>query len=367
MDANVTAGTASSNITQINGTSIAGTGTRVADAFVAMLNVASPVFTVASVNQTGDSFLRLTGTGAVTFASLTVSGTTTRTGAVGLGSTLAIAGTTTFNALTVANALIVSGATTLTGAVTASNASNAITGIDVVKLGGVSQSLLDLKDFADDGYDPATNKVQGVVLVDTVSAVSFPTGESNVLPNGTGTAAAGTATTITLQTALGADTRVVGCGIKLNGGTGAGQYRNATVYVNSSKIMTVDRPWTTNPSTDTTYAVVYDNCAVETVCRYGAAFTSSAGTEVRISAWLERNGQIITTYAASASCTVAFRENGSGSDLFTVTDSAVNAQGIFELTQATPGFTSDRLQIASVAITEGGNVFTSREPAPIFG
>lgn len=40
---------------------------------------------------------------------------------------------------------------------------------NVTKLGGVVQSLTDLKDFADDGYDPATNKVQGVVLVDTLT------------------------------------------------------------------------------------------------------------------------------------------------------------------------------------------------------
>lgn len=40
---------------------------------------------------------------------------------------------------------------------------------DVLSLGGVVQSLTDLKDFADDGYDPATNKVQGVVLVDTAT------------------------------------------------------------------------------------------------------------------------------------------------------------------------------------------------------
>lgn len=38
-----------------------------------------------------------------------------------------------------------------------------------VALGGGAQSLTDLKDFADAGYDPATNKVQGVVLVDTTT------------------------------------------------------------------------------------------------------------------------------------------------------------------------------------------------------
>ena len=40
---------------------------------------------------------------------------------------------------------------------------------NVTQLGGVAQSLIDLKDFADSGYDPATNKVEGVKLVDTTT------------------------------------------------------------------------------------------------------------------------------------------------------------------------------------------------------
>ncbi len=40
---------------------------------------------------------------------------------------------------------------------------------DVTQLGGDAQSATDLKDFADGGYDPSTNKVQGVVLVDTLT------------------------------------------------------------------------------------------------------------------------------------------------------------------------------------------------------
>jgi hypothetical protein len=41
--------------------------------------------------------------------------------------------------------------------------------VDVLELGSATQSATDLKDFADDGYDPSTNKVQGVVLTDTVT------------------------------------------------------------------------------------------------------------------------------------------------------------------------------------------------------
>jgi hypothetical protein len=40
---------------------------------------------------------------------------------------------------------------------------------NLTMMGGVAQSATDLKDFADEGYDPATNKVQGVVLVDTLT------------------------------------------------------------------------------------------------------------------------------------------------------------------------------------------------------
>jgi len=41
-----------------------------------------------------------------------------------------------------------------------------------VQIGGDAQSLADLKDFADEGYDPVTNKIQGVVLVDTTATNS---------------------------------------------------------------------------------------------------------------------------------------------------------------------------------------------------
>jgi len=53
--------------------------------------------------------------------------------------------------------------------------------VDVVSLAGVVQSLIDLKDFADAGYDPATNKVQGVVLVDTTTTNTDMVGTDNAL------------------------------------------------------------------------------------------------------------------------------------------------------------------------------------------
>lgn len=51
----------------------------------------------------------------------------------------------------------------------------ALPSVNVTQLGGDAQSLTDLKDFADAGYDPSTNKVQGVVLVDTLTTYTSNT------------------------------------------------------------------------------------------------------------------------------------------------------------------------------------------------
>ena len=49
--------------------------------------------------------------------------------------------------------------------------------VSVTQLGGVAQSATDLKHFADSGYDPATTKVQGVVLVDTATDLTNARGK----------------------------------------------------------------------------------------------------------------------------------------------------------------------------------------------
>lgn len=51
--------------------------------------------------------------------------------------------------------------------------------VDQRELVGDTQSATDLKDFADAGYDPDTNKVQGVVLVDTTTTNTDMRGTDN--------------------------------------------------------------------------------------------------------------------------------------------------------------------------------------------
>lgn len=296
-----TASGGSGDITSILGTSLTETSAGyLAAAFKKLFDVATPVLTAASVNQTGDSYARIGANGA-----------------------------------------------SLTDLATQASVNTIDDFLDT--------EVAAIKTKTDQLTFTVANKVDATA---TLSAA-----DSMVLSSGTATA--GGNKTITLQTALGADNMGIGCKIKITSGTGALQMRRVAGYVNSTKVVTVDRAWTTNPDNTSVYSVVYDSDVGATVCRYGAAFTSSAGTTLKISAWLERDGQAVVL--ASGSCTVTYRENASGSDLFTITDSAPNAQGIFELSQTSPGFTSDRLQVASIEITVGNDTWITREPVPVFG
>lgn len=61
------------------------------------------------------------------------------------------------------------------------NLSAGVVESNLLQMGGVVQSGTDLKDFADEGYDPVTNKVQGVVLVDTTTVNSDMRGTDSAL------------------------------------------------------------------------------------------------------------------------------------------------------------------------------------------
>jgi len=72
----------------------------------------------------------------------------------------------------------------------------------------------------------------------------------------TGTAQAGSSTTITLAAADAQSAGFyVGQFIHLTGGTGSGQYNQIIAYVATTKVATVATAWTTNPSSGTTYSI----------------------------------------------------------------------------------------------------------------
>lgn len=76
--------------------------------------------------------------------------------------------------------------------VTLAEAVAGIPKVDATYVVGDAQSALDLKDFADAGYDPSTNKVQGVVLTDTVTTYT-----GNTLQTGDAYAAVTAGVTVT--------------------------------------------------------------------------------------------------------------------------------------------------------------------------
>jgi len=102
--------------------------------------------------------------------------------------------------------------------------------VDVTHLVGVAQSATDLKDFADDGYDPATNKVEGVKTADALTANNDKTGYA--LTSGErdsiGTALLDLANGVESGFTLRQTLRLMGaalCG-KASGGPGSSVFRN---------------------------------------------------------------------------------------------------------------------------------------------
>ena len=61
--------------------------------------------------------------------------------------------------------------------------------VNMAQIAGDDQSMTDLKDFVDDGYDPNTHKVQGVVLTDANADMRGTDNANTVVPDAAGTAA----------------------------------------------------------------------------------------------------------------------------------------------------------------------------------
>ena len=93
----------------------------------------------------------------------------------------------------------------------------------------------------------------------------------------TGTAQAGTATTITLNAgALATNDIFVSNIITITSGTGAGQSRTIVDYVGSTKVATVDKAWVTNPGATSVFDIYASNS--QTVFSDQGVLQSATGT-----------------------------------------------------------------------------------------
>jgi len=148
---------------------------------------------------------------------------------------------------------------------------------NVVQLGGVTQSLTDLKDFADAGYDPATNKVQGVVLTDTLTTYTgntLQTGDVttaiNDLANGTDGLGALKALIDTVNTDLS------------NGTDGLGALKaliDALNDIAAADIWAVDA---TTQQTQGTFGQAIGDPVADTTTIYQSVATDAAGDNVSV-------------------------------------------------------------------------------------
>ena len=143
-------------------------------------------------------------------------------------------------------------------------------------------------------FDPTSSTNMGLSALPTANPAAnggLPTCDannsvrSNVLPNGYGTATAGGSSTITLQTALGANLRGYANTITIISGTGAGQSRVIVNYVDSTKVATTDRAWETNPSTDSVYIIIGISVpAIAVPSSLGAIYNVSSTVNAYVSA-----------------------------------------------------------------------------------
>jgi len=250
--------TRDANLIQILGTALTETvGGYLAAAFKKLFDVATPVFTAASVNQTGDSYARIgaTGSGLTSLApSATALSTATWTGTLATN-----IGTTNTTVATNLDAAVSSrGTSTLT--------QTQVTG-GAYALNSSSFAFNTAMDFTT-AQKAAT--LARVTLVDTTTTNTDMRGTDNaalaavwtstlaaaLAPIRSSTAQAGDSTTITLDASASAVTDFyVPCGIYLTGGTGAGQFRTIDDYNGTTKVATVSEPWYTTPDNTTTFAI----------------------------------------------------------------------------------------------------------------
>ncbi len=156
---------------------------------------------------------------------------------------------------------------------------------DLTQIGGVAQSATDLKDLVDTGYNPATHKVQGVVLTDTTTDVTNDVGitatavdnvwdelmAGHVTPDSAAyilrslqsiisvisLAQAGAAGSITLAAASSVvNDYYKGQTICIVTGTGAGQARACYAYNGATKVASTRPDWATAPDNTSYYAIL---------------------------------------------------------------------------------------------------------------
>lgn len=133
--------------------------------------------------------------------------------------------------------------------------------VDEHALKGDAQSATDLKDFADDGYNPSTHKVQGVVLVDTTTTntdMRGTNGANTTAPDNAGIATAAAAAASAASSASTAATNTTTILSRIGAITGSGVNTILGFFkalLSKTATTPSDIGGTFDPATDSTEAV----------------------------------------------------------------------------------------------------------------
>lgn len=139
-------------------------------------------------------------------------------------------------------------------------------------------------------------------------------------------------------------------------------------YVGSTKtVKMLEAPGFTVATGDTVRIIT---ASTPVVVRVDATFTSSAGTAMHVSAWLDLQGRKIDI--TGDTCSISFQELSADVAAFTVTDSdvlgsAAIEENVFRLLKSTPGLTDDRQYLVQATITHNGRAFTGTAIIPVLG
>lgn len=222
-----TSGVVKANLAQILGTALTETAGQIAAAFKKVFDVAAPVFTALSVNQTGDSFARV---GVPVGASISAD----------IAATKALLPT----------ALVGGRMDSSTGAMAANVLTATAINADAITAAKIADGAIDRATFAAD--------------------TGMQTTRSN-------TAQAGASGSITLDAGASATADFYkGLIVYLTGGTGSGQGRLITAYNGTSKVATVVPNWATNPDNTSTFALV-DYAGADVEAWLGATAPANTG------------------------------------------------------------------------------------------
>lgn len=246
--------------------------------------------------------------------------------------------------------------------------------VDVTQIGGDAQSATDLKDFADQGYNPATNKVLAVELCDTTTANSDMRGtDSAALATGLAThdgkldtvdgivddlkfaailvdttiATVGRSTTTCRLTAgSNDDDAYVGMTVILEDDDGDGHYvsRTITEYSATNKLVTWAPAITDTPTDGGRILVIPDNTNVPILIADNTTVTAivagQIGTPVALDGAAATIGAMLTKMA----------DDNGGADFDAGTDSLQELRDRGDAAWTTGAGGSDRLLMVDTTI-----------------